>query len=111
MFSERSILVSHDLGIVWQEQASTVAKVKRARILRVENGIGALLKIVGSDLNHIKPAHSVLIAAIDGLEGTVILANDRLGGKAAHAEEHVQDVRETVGLGVVVRGTFVQRPL
>lgn len=88
-----------------------MAKVERTRVLSIENGIGALLEVVRGDLDHIEPAHSILVAAVDCLEGAIIWANDRLGGKAAHAEKHVQDVGEALGLAVIVGRALIQGPL
>lgn len=98
-------------SVVWQEQGSAVTKVQRARILRVKYGIRALLEVVGGDLDHVEPADGVLVATIDGLEGAIVWANDRLGGKAAHAKEHVQDVGKALRLAVEIRGALVQGPL
>lgn len=88
-----------------------MTKVKRARILRVEDGVGALLEVVWGDLDHIEPADGVLVATIDGLEGAIVWANIGLGRKTAHAEEHVQDIGEALGLAVEIGRTLFQGPL
>lgn len=62
------------------------------------------------NLNHVEPAHGVLVAAVDGLQ-RAIWANGRLGWETPHAEQHVQDIGETLGLVIVVRGALVKGPL
>lgn len=88
-----------------------MTKVKRARILWVEDGIGALLEVIRGDLDHVEPADGVLVATIDGLESAIVWADERLGRKAAHAEEHVQDIGKALGLAVEIGRALFQGPL
>jgi hypothetical protein len=107
-----------------------VAEVEGARVRGVEYGVGAFFEVVSwrlvsmvdrwgiwwmlvrtGNLDHVKPAHGILVAAVDGLESAVVRSDGSLGREAAHSQEHVKDVGEALGLVIVVWGTLVQRPL
>lgn len=62
-------------------------------------------------LNHIKPADGVFIATVDCLQNTIVRTESGLGRNVAHAQKHLQDVGEAVGLVEVVGRTLVQGPL
>lgn len=64
-----------------------------------------------SDLDHVKPANSILVTALHGLQSAVIRADDGLWGKTAHSQEHVENVSEALGLVVIIGGALVERPL
>lgn len=64
-----------------------------------------------SNLNHVKPADDVLVATVHGLQDAVVGTESGLGRDVAHAQKHLQDVGEAVGLVEVVGRTLVQRPL
>ena len=62
-------------------------------------------------MDHVEPAHGVVVAALRGLESTVVRKDSGLGREAAHPEQHVQDFGKVFGLVVIVRRTLVQWPL
>jgi len=88
-----------------------VVEIERARVLRVKLGMGALLKVEWGDLDHVEPANRVLVTTIDALESAAIRTDNSLGRNVAHAQQHVQNVGEAVGLAEVIGRTLVQRPL
>lgn len=101
----------HDLVVLGKKKARDVSEVEGARVLGVKDGVGSLLKVVWSDLDHVKPANGGLVAAVDSLENTGVRTHDTLRRDAAHAKEHVQNTSKLLGLGIVIWRTSLEGPL
>lgn len=80
-------------------------QVSRGQVKRGGKGLGHT-----GNLDHVEPAHGVLVTSFDGFERAV-WSDDCLWRETAHAEKHVQDIGEALGLVIVVWGTLVEGPL